>query len=111
MTEPEDLFPELPKPDRPRLPLAACPMPGCNWEYTTAGEPEALTGHLNGNHSTADWAIALAHARAEVAESRAQALRELAADLRTTARHPDFRSRWKGLEFAAAIAEKEAGKA
>ena len=105
MTEPEDLFPELPKPERPRLPLAACPMPGCNWEYTTADEPEALTGHLNGNHSTADWAIALAHAQARPA----QVLREFAADLKATGERPDFRHMKKGLNFAAAIAEKEAG--
>ena len=44
------------------------------------------------------------------AGARAEALLALAADLRATAKLPDFRSRWKGLEFAAAIAEKEAGK-
>ena len=42
---------------------------------------------------------------------RAQALRELAADLKATGERPDFRNVKKGLNLAAAIAEDTAGKA
>ena len=41
---------------------------------------------------------------------KAQALLELAADLRATARAPGLPQREKGLEFAANLAEKEAAK-